>query len=74
MRPNKTNFGLSFGHCWRPKPEREKKKRRREEEKKKKKYGIYVWIHDFEYGNHVLVWRLLVYGNYDDFVWKIYRV
>ena len=34
MRPNKTNFGLSFGHFWEQKHE---EKRRREEEKKKKK-------------------------------------
>ena len=32
IRPNKTNFGLSFGHFWRANV-----KRRREEEEKKKK-------------------------------------
>ena len=45
-----------------------------EEEEKKKRKPRKVWIHDFEYGNHVLVWRLLVYGNHDDFIWKISRV
>ena len=45
-----------------------------EEEEKKKRKPSKVWIHDFEYGNHVLVWRLLVNGNYNDFVWKISRV
>ena len=35
MRPNKTNFGLSFGHFWEQK--REEARRREEEEKKKKK-------------------------------------
>ena len=34
IRPNNTNFGLSFGHFWEQKREEE---RRREEEKKKKK-------------------------------------
>ena len=44
-----------------------------EEGEKKKRKPRKVWIHDFEY-DHVLVWRLLVYGNYDDFVWKISKV
>ena len=35
MRPNKTNFGLSFGHIWEQKHEEER--RREEEEKKNKK-------------------------------------
>ena len=34
MRPNKTNFGLSFGHFWRF--IREGRKRREEEEEAKK--------------------------------------
>ena len=70
MRPNKTNFGLSFGHFGGSYVKGEQE----EEEEKKKRKPRKVWIHDFEYGNHVLVWRLLVYGNYDDFVWIISRV
>ena len=46
----------------------EKKKKKRRKERRKE------WIHDFDYGNHVVVWRLLVYGKYDDFVWIISSV
>ena len=35
IRPNKTNFGISFGHFWEQK--REEKRRREEKENKKKK-------------------------------------
>ena len=42
IRPNKTNFGLSFGHFWRANV-----KRRREEKEKKKRKGMdhygFVW-------------------------------
>ena len=49
MRPNKTNFGLSFGHFWRAKREEEEKRREEEKKKKKKKRkGMetigFVWI------------------------------
>ena len=70
MRPNKTNFGLSFGNFGGSYVNGEEE----EEEEKKERKPSKVWIHDFEYGNHVLVWRLIVYGNYDDFVWKFYGV
>ena len=62
IRPNKTNFGLSFGHFWRPKREREKKKRRREEEKKKEKIWnlcvetSFVWNNKDLYGIVWFVW------------------
>ena len=49
MRPNKTNFGLSFGDFWRAKSEGEKG-RKEEEEEEEQRYGIYVW-------------RLLWYGS-----------
>ena len=60
MRPNKATFGLSFGYFGGSNV----KRRREEEEKKKRKKrrkvwnSDFVWIHDFEYGNHVLVWKL----------------
>ena len=42
IRPNKTNFGLSFGHFWEQKHEEER--RRIEEEEEEERYGtIYVW-------------------------------
>ena len=43
MRPNKTNFGLSFGDFRRAKREGEKG-REEEEEEEEQRYGIYVWI------------------------------
>ena len=56
IRPNKTNFGLSFGNFG---SKNVKKRRRIEEEEEKERYGtrilygnlVFVWIHDFEYGN-----------------------
>ena len=72
MRPNKTNFGLSFGHFGGSYVKGEE-----EEEAKKgmelygtcmelgicmEMYGNYVlWIYDFEYGCYdVFVWILVV--------------
>ena len=47
MRPNKTNFGLSFGDFWRAKREGEKgREEEEEEEEEEKRYGSYddfVW-------------------------------
>ena len=39
IRPNKTNFGLSFGHFWEQKCEEE----RIREEEERKGMKIYVW-------------------------------
>ena len=41
MRPNKTNFGLSFGNFWRAKREGEKG-REDEEEEEEQRYGIWT--------------------------------
>ena len=37
--------------------EKGKEKGREEEEKKMRKKRRKVWIYDFEYGNHVFVWK-----------------
>ena len=55
MRPNKTHFGLSFGHFG---GSYVKGKEEDKEEKKKRKTRK-VWIHDFEYGTRTL------YGNFE---------
>ena len=54
IRPNKTNFGLSFWHFWEQKREEERRR-----EKEEERYGtrilygnhVFVWIQDFKYGN-----------------------
>ena len=56
IRPNKTNFGLSFGHFG---SKNVKKRREEEEEEEEERYEtwilygnhVFVWIHNFEYGS-----------------------
>ena len=57
MRPNKTNFGLSFGHFGEQNMKEIKKERKKEEEEEKEeeRYGIYVWMAMFLYGNYVWI-------------------
>ena len=56
MRPNKTNFGLSFGYFWEQKHEEERRREEKEKKKKKKKrkgmelYGTYMETRDL-YGD-----------------------
>ena len=40
IRPNKTNFGLSFGHFWKQKSEEERRNEEEEKKKKKKRKGM----------------------------------
>ena len=40
IRPNKTNFGHSFGHFWEQKREEERRREEEEEKKKKKRKGM----------------------------------
>ena len=47
IRPNKTNFGLSFGDFWRANV---KRRREEEEEEEEERYGTRIL-----YGNHVFV-------------------
>ena len=66
IRSNKTNFGLSFGHFRSKNVKKRGEERRREEEEEEKeeeeeeeryetrilyRNHVFVWIHDFEYGN-----------------------
>ena len=62
IRPNMTNFGLSFGHFGSKNVKKRGEKRRREEEEEEEEMyetrilyrnHVFVWIHDFEYGNFV---------------------
>ena len=64
MRPNKTNFGLSFGYFWEKKCEEE---RRREEQEKKKRKGMELYGTCMELGlrmetlsMEVFLWILVV--------------
>ena len=64
IRPNKTNFGLSFGDLGKSKREEEKRRRREEEEEEEKK-GMETM---FLYGDYFCMDSSI--GCYDDFVWN----
>ena len=59
IRPNKTNFGLSFGHFGRAKREVEKG-RKEEEEEDDERYGNHVFVWKLGFCMEVFVWRLVV--------------
>ena len=63
--PNKTNFGLSFGHFLEQKREEGRRREEEEEEKEEERYGslwILVWIYDVFVCNLCgsVVWILMV--------------
>ena len=61
IRPNKTNFGLSFGHFGRAKCEVEKGREEEEEEKEEEeRYGNRVFIWKLGFCMEVFIWRLVV--------------
>ena len=66
IRPNKTNFGLSFGHFGRAKRELEKgreeeeEKEEEEEEEEEERYGNHVFVWKLGFCMEVFVWRLVV--------------
>ena len=62
IRPNKTDFGLSFGHFG------EQNVKERKEENKRRRRGK-VWITMDLYGDHVFVWKLGF--CMEVFVWRI---
>ena len=57
IRPNKTNFSLSFGDFRRAnvkrRREEEDEKKRRRRGRREERYGnhVFAWIHDFRYEN-----------------------
>ena len=66
MRPNKTNFGLSFGDFWRAK--REGEKGREEEEEEEQRYGNYFCMETTFVWILVLDAMMILYG----ILWDLY--
>ena len=60
IRPNKTNFGLSFGDFGESKREEEKRGRREEEEEEEERYGTRILYGFMTLSMEVFVWILVV--------------